>query len=265
MACECSIVVDQPTTSTTSTILGLTPPAPDLDLVLILTNYLILLNSLELFPRFQEWFQSVSPELGICDVHSKQISDLVTETSNKSKVSGKVKFEKQKRKYVFVFGAPFGDFFRLLFRERFPKCNNATINLILNYICLTFLHCVFSNVSSNCLQGKMCGHTGCICWTFPHCEFSNVDSKILDQSRQSHIGCICWTFPHCAFSNASSNYLHEKIHSHTGCICLTLWVFKCWRKDLGSEQAKSHWLHLFGFSPLCVFKCLLKWPACEDA
>ena len=153
MACECSIVVDQPTTSTTSTILGLTPPAPDL--VLILTNYLILLHSLELFPRFQEWFQSVSPELGICDVHSKQISDLVTETSNKSKVSGKVKFEKQKRKYVFVFGAPFGDFFRLLFRERFPKCNNATINLILNYICFTFLHCVFSNVSSNCLQGKM--------------------------------------------------------------------------------------------------------------
>ena len=32
-----------------------------------------------------------------------------------------------------------------------------------------------------------------------------------------------------------------------------------------TEDAKSHWLHLFDFSRLCVFKCCLKFPACEDA
>ena len=39
-----------------------------------------------------------------------------------------------------------------------------------------------------------------------------------------------------------------------------LCVFKCRLNELGSEQVKSHQLHLFDFSPLCVFKCVLKWP-----
>ena len=33
-----------------------------------------------------------------------------------------------------------------------------------------------------------------------------------------------------------------------------LCLFICLLKDLGSEHAKSHWRHLFIFSPLCVFK-----------
>ena len=33
----------------------------------------------------------------------------------------------------------------------------------------------------------------------------------------------------------------------------------------GLEDAKSHWLHLFDFSPLCVFKGVLKLSAQEDA
>ena len=45
------------------------------------------------------------------------------------------------------------------------------------------------------------------------------------------------TFPHCAFSNESSNGLPERIH----------------------------WLHLFGVSALCVFKCLLKLHVREEA
>ncbi len=44
-----------------------------------------------------------------------------------------------------------------------------------------------------------------------------------------------------------------------------LCLFICLLKELETEQAKSHWLHLFGFFPLCVFKCFLKLPACEDA
>ena len=61
---------------------------------------------------------------------------------------------------------------------------------------LTFLHRVFSNVSSNCVHKRMHSHIGCICLTFLHCAFSNVSSKSLDQSRQSHTGCICLSFLH---------------------------------------------------------------------
>ena len=58
---------------------------------------------------------------------------------------------------------------------------------------LTFLHCVFSIVSSNCLHERM----------------------------QSHIDCICLTFLQCAFSCVPSNFLPEMMHSHNKCICLT--------------------------------------------
>ena len=43
---------------------------------------------------------------------------------------------------------------------------------------------------------------------------------------------------------------------YTG-LCLLI----CLLKELEAEQANSHWLHLFDFSPLCVFKCVLKSPA----
>ena len=48
------------------------------------------------------------------------------------------------------------------------------------------------------------------------------------------------------------------------------WYIVAWLHDLiflkvpASEDAKSHWLHLFNFSPLCVLKCLLKFSAQED-
>ena len=86
---------------------------------------------------------------------------------------------------------------------------------------LTFLHCGFSNVSSNCLPVKMQSHIGCICLIFHHCALSNVSSKCLSVRMHSHTGCICFTFLHCAFSNVPSNLLHEKMQSHIGCICLT--------------------------------------------
>ena len=88
-------------------------------------------------------------------------------------------------------------------------------------ICLTFLHCVFSNVFSKILHRRMQSHIGCIYLTFLHCAFSNVSSIRLHEQRQSHIGYICLAFLHCVFSNVSSNGLPEKMHSHIGCICLT--------------------------------------------
>ena len=88
-------------------------------------------------------------------------------------------------------------------------------------ICLAFLHCVFSNVSSNCLGVRMQSHIGCICSTFLHCAFSNVSSNCLPKKRHNHIGYICLTFLHCAFFNVSSNGLPDRMQNHTGCICLT--------------------------------------------
>ena len=81
-------------------------------------------------------------------------------------------------------------------------------------ICLTFLHCAFSNVASNYLHEKRHSHIVCICLTFLHCVFSNVSSKCLPEKRHSCIDCICVTFLHCGFSNVPSNCLHEKMHSH---------------------------------------------------
>ena len=91
-------------------------------------------------------------------------------------------------------------------------------------ICLSFLHCAFSNVSSSCLPEMMQNHTGCICLTFLHCVFSNVSSKNLNQSMHNHTGCICLSFLHCVFSNASSNRLRYMMHTHSSCICL---IFLC--------------------------------------
>ena len=72
---------------------------------------------------------------------------------------------------------------------------------------------------------------------FLQCEFSNVSSNDLLEKRHSHIGYICLIFLHCAFSNVFSNHLPE---------------------------AKSHWIHLLDFSPLCIFKCFLKLDALSD-
>ena len=99
------------------------------------------------------------------------------------------------------------------------QCASKLCNFI-GYIWSTFLHCEFSNVSSNGLREMMQSHTGCICLAFLHCEFSNVSSNPLLEQMHSHIGCIGSTFLHCVFSNVSSDRLLEKRQRHIGCICL---------------------------------------------
>ena len=62
--------------------------------------------------------------------------------------------------------------------------------------------------------------------------------------------------------------LPQRMQNHIGCICLffsPLCVFKCLLKFPAREDAKLHWLYLFNFSPLCVIKCVLKLPASDDA
>ena len=108
---------------------------------------------------------------------------------------------------------------------------------------LVFLQCVFSYVFSNAQHEMLHSYIDYIYVTFLHCVFSN------DSSDRPFL-----TFLHCVFSNVSSNRLHKRMHNHTGYIFLTFLT-----------SHKSHWLHLFDFSLLCVFKCFTKLLARKDA
>ena len=96
-----------------------------------------------------------------------------------------------------------------------------------------FLHCVFLNVSSDVLPGKMHIRIGCICLVLLHCVFSNVSSNCLLEQMHNHRDCICLVLLQCVFSSVFSNKLPEKLQNYTGYICLI-------------------------FSMLCTFKCFLK-------
>ena len=79
-------------------------------------------------------------------------------------------------------------------------------------MCLTFLHCVFLNVTSNCLPDRKQSHTDYICLTFLRCVFSCAASKRLGQNMHNHIGCICLASLHCVFSNVFSKQLSSNIY-----------------------------------------------------
>ena len=86
--------------------------------------------------------------------------------------------------------------------------------------CLIFLHCAFSNASSNCQLGLMQSHTGRTCLIFLHCAFSNASLNCQLGLMQSRIGRTCLIFLNCAFSNASLNCHLGLMQSHTGRNCL---------------------------------------------
>ena len=123
-------------------------------------------------------------------------------------------------------------------------------------ICFTFQHCASSNVSSNSLLYRMHSHIGCICLVFLHCIFSNVSLLHLDQIRNIQSGYTC------VFSNVISNCFHNLMQNYIGCIYLAFlhYVFSYVTSNRLLLRMKNlHSLHLFGFSPVWVFKCLLKW------
>ena len=90
---------------------------------------------------------------------------------------------------------------------------------------LTFLHCAFSNVSSNCLNERMQKYTGCICLIFLHCAFSNVSSGHLPDMLHTCTGCIFSIFLHCAFLNAFlfQSFLQGFPHLHPLC---SIYIFQ---------------------------------------
>ena len=110
------------------------------------------------------------------------------------------------------------------------KCNNVS---------LSFLHRL-TNASSNFLPGEMQIDTDCICLSFLWCEFSNVSSKHSDHNRHNDIGCTDLTFLHCVPSKVISNFLNEQRKT-------LLCFFKWFLKLPAPKDAWSHWLHLMTF------------------
>ena len=107
------------------------------------------------------------------------------------------------------------------------------------------------------MHRKMQSHIGYICLTFLHCVVLNVSSNGLHERMHNHIGYICLTFPHCAISNVSSNCFSAMMHNYTGCICSTFLhcIFKCALNPLTEKHVEPHWWHFSDFSLLCVFMC----------
>ena len=84
-------------------------------------------------------------------------------------------------------------------------------------------------------------------WLFSYflqCAFSNVSSRRCKFTLVAFV----WLFSS-VFSNVSSNHLPKRMHSQIGCIFYfyPLCVFKCVYKWSAWEDAHSHWLHLFDF------------------
>ena len=118
----------------------------------------------------------------------------------------------------------------------FISCICSLVIRHAGFICLTVLHCMFSNGSSNCQPKRMyncmshwfhlfnfsplCILKCLLILTFFHCAFSNVSSNCPPEKMHRHIGCICLTFLHYAFSNVSSKRQPGLMQSHTGCTCL---------------------------------------------
>ena len=89
----------------------------------------------------------------------------------------------------------------------------------------------------NSKHAKMQSHIGCICLTFIHCAFSNVALNCLAEKRHIRIGCISLTFLHCASSNDVSNFLHRRRHNHICCIYLTF--LHCVSSNVFSNNLQS--------------------------
>ena len=136
-------------------------------------------------------------------------------------------------------------------------------------ICLVFLHCVFSNVSTKSLHNRMHSYIGCIC-----CVFFTVCFQMFPQLACQR-GCIVTLvayvrlFPTVYHQMSSQNTCLRRCKvTLVAIVCFFSIVYfqispqiTCWRGCIGG----LHWLHFFYFSPLCVFKCVLKLPVQENA
>ena len=74
-----------------------------------------------------------------------------------------------------------------------PECQTGRVDIAVEQ-CVRLLDfallCVL-DVSSKCPVERMQSHIGCICLTFLHCVFSNVSSNCPPERMHSRIGCMC--------------------------------------------------------------------------
>ena len=84
----------------------------------------------------------------------------------------------------------------------------------------------------------------------------NVLPNCVPKRMKNCSGRISKAFLCDVFLNASSNCLPEKMHARISCIFYS--VLPCILRYIFELSAWSHWLHLFRFSLLCVFRCSLK-------
>ena len=112
----------------------------------------------------------------------------------------------------------------------------------------------YSNVCqmSNCLSGRMQGHTRYFCMTFLQYVFSL--SQLNNCRRTFGLKCILF-----------KKNINGRMRSHTSCICSIfhirigcifgffplLCLLKCLVKFFAWQDGTSHSLHLFGFSVVC--------------
>ena len=167
----------------------------------------------------------------------------------------------------------------------FPNGLFDGLHSCIGCICLAFLLCVFLDGSSNCQPEWMYNCKSCIFQMSPQITgvYWSILTKVTPVKVVSSVSFQMW--PQCtwiracivtlvAFVRLFSTVLFQMACSRRGlgdigCICSfdfsRLCVFKCVLKLLAWDDAKSHWLHLFDFSPLCVFRCALKLPREEEA
>ena len=107
------------------------------------------------------------------------------------------------------------------------------------------LHCVFSNVSSNCLPQRMQNHIGCIC-LFLHCVFSNAFSNFLRLRMHIRIGCIYLSFVHGKFVRFLWKLLFQHYLNHN------------FQRLDSSLQIKGREMYVL-LSALCAESCKLRY------
>ena len=107
-----------------------------------------------------------------------------------------------------------------------------------DYICVAFLHCVFSNVSSSCLPERTEHFSPRSMQKFEKMWSKIAPLKIFATQTMSATNIMYglhilfsmrndllshwlhfFSLLHCGFSNVSLKHLHERMHSHNGCIC----------------------------------------------
>ena len=143
------------------------------------------------------------------------------------------------------------------------------------YICWTFLHYVFLNVSSSSLPDRVQNCTGCICLTL--CIFKCVLKLSAQVDAKSH-WLHLFDFFHRMFLNVSSNGMPASMHIHTDCICLISFdcVFKKSLQIVWARALKRTPIAIVSLSTVlnqmllqtarCVFfRCFFKVTASEDA